>query len=163
MTDSHSPSIKCTFMVVDDDPEMVAMVRNILEEKEYNVRCAYSGPQFFAALEEQKPDVIVLDVMMPEMDGFEVLKRLKCERKTSSIPVILVAGQDEYENKITGYKMGVDYFITKPFTRGQLVDSINSILSWDIGLRHSFGSRLAMAGVDLKTINEFMRHNRDSG
>ncbi len=163
MTDSHSPSIKCTFMVVDDDPEMVAMVRNILEEKEYNVRCAYSGPQFFAALEEQKPDVIILDVMMPEMDGLEVLKRLKCERKTSSIPVIFLSGQDEYENKITGYKMGVDYFITMPFTRSQLVDSINSVLSWDIGLRHSFGSRLAMAGVDLKTINEFMRHNRDSG
>ncbi len=129
MTDSHAPDSVNKIMVVDDDPEMVAMVRDILEQNEYNVRCALSGPQLFNGLEEQLPDLIILDLVMPQMDGLEILARLKGDRETSSIPVILVTAQDEYENILAGYKLGADYYITKPFTRGQLVSGISSVLS----------------------------------
>jgi DNA-binding response OmpR family regulator len=92
MTDSHGPESINKVMVVDDDPEIVATVRNMLEQNDFNVRCALSGAQLFNGLEEQLPDLILLDVVMPQM-------------------------------------LGADYYITKPFTTGQLVSGISSILS----------------------------------
>ncbi len=93
-------------MVVDDEPELVKVVRVMLEEKEFNVTCAYSGPQALAGLEKQTPDLILLDTMMPEMDGLEVLRRLKAAPETSSIPIILLTALDEDEDILTGYEMG---------------------------------------------------------
>ncbi|MFQ5657963.1 MAG: PleD family two-component system response regulator, partial [Candidatus Methylomirabilales bacterium] len=75
MADSQIPASKITIMVVDDNPDQVEIVSLILKEKEFNVKCAYSGPQLFTGLEEQKPDLILLDIMMPQMDGLEVLTR----------------------------------------------------------------------------------------
>ena len=129
MTDSQFPESKNTIMVVDDDPDIVTVLTIMLEQNEYNVRHAYSGMQLFSGLEGQKPDLIVLDLMMPHMDGFEVLERLKANQETSSIPVILLTAQDEFENIMSGYKKGADYYITKPFTKSQLVNSIDAILS----------------------------------
>ena len=129
MTDSQFPESKNTIMVVDDDPDIVTVLTIMLEQNEYNVRHAYSGRQLFSGLEGQKPDLIILDLMMPHMDGFEVLERLKADQETSSIPVILLTAQDEFENIMSGYKKGADYYITKPFTKSQLVNSIDSILS----------------------------------
>jgi len=73
MTDSLSQATKSTIMVVDDDQHMVKLLRARLEQREFNVMCAYSGLQALADLEKQKPDLILLDIIMPEMDGFEVL------------------------------------------------------------------------------------------
>ncbi len=133
MTDSHSPASKKTIIVVDDDQELVTIVRAILEHEGFNVRCANSGQQLFAGLEKEKPDLIILDIMMPEMDGWEVLRRLKGDRETSSIPVILLTAKVKYEDLLTGYKMGANHYITKPYTRNQLMTSINRLLSGDQG------------------------------
>ncbi len=121
-------------MVVDDDQELVTIVRAILEQQGFIVRYSYSGPELFASLEEQKPDLIILDVMMPEMDGLEVLRRLKAAPETSSIPVILLTALDEYEDSLTGYKMGADYYIAKPFTKTQMMTAIDHLLNE--GRRH---------------------------
>jgi DNA-binding response OmpR family regulator len=129
MTDSHSPASKSTIMVVDDNPEVVEIIRITLEGKGFNVRCAYSGQQVFVDLGEQKPDLILLDIMMPKMDGLEVLNRLKGNTSTSSIPVILVTAKVQYEDILGGYKTGADYYITKPFTEIQLLTGINLLLS----------------------------------
>ncbi len=129
MTDSHFPASKNTIMVVDDDPEIVIIVRLMLEQEEFNVKYAYSGSQLFAVLKEKKPDLIILDVMMPQTDGLEVLRRLKGDRETSSIPVVLVTAKVQYEDIVTGYRMGADHYITKPFTRTQLMAGINRLLS----------------------------------
>ncbi len=133
MTDSHSPVSKRTIMVVDDDPDIVTLVRVILEQEGFNVRCANSGQQFFAVLEKEKPDLIILDVMMPVMDGLVVLARLKDAPETSSIPVILLTVLEQHEDVLAGYKTGADYYMTKPFTRIQLIASINRLLSRDQG------------------------------
>ncbi len=133
MTDLHSPISKRTITVVDDDPEIVALVRVILEQGGFIVRCANSGQQLFASLEEQKPDLIILDVMMPEMDGLVVLARLKDAPETSSIPVILLTVLEQYEDILAGYKTGADYYMAKPFTRTQLITCINRLLSRDQG------------------------------
>ena len=129
MTDSHSPAGKSTIMVVDDEPEIVSVVHQMLEEKGFNVRCAYSGQQLFEGLEEQKPDLIILDVMMPQMDGLEVLRQLKGVPETSSIPVIMLTALDSYDEILASYKSGADLYITKPFTRAQLMTGINRILT----------------------------------
>jgi len=115
-------------MVVDDNPDIVTIVKTILEGKGYVVQSAYSGAEVFNLLSEQKPDLIVLDIMMPQMDGLEVLTRLKGEPSTSTIPVILLTAKVQYEDVLGGYKMGADYYITKPFTSTQLLNGINLLL-----------------------------------
>ncbi len=117
-----------TVMVVDDTPDIVTIVKTILEGKGYEVQSAYSGQEVFNLLSEQKPDLIVLDIMMPQMDGLEVLTRLKGEPSTASIPVILLTAKVQYEDVLGGYKMGADYYITKPFTSTQLLNGINLLL-----------------------------------
>ena len=79
-------------------------------------------------LKTQKPDLIILDIMMPEMDGLEVLSRLKAVAETATIPVILLTAKVQYEDVLGGYKLGADYYITKPFTSTQLVNGINLLL-----------------------------------
>ena len=129
MTNLHFPARKRTIMVVDDNHDIVEILRTMLEENGFNVGCAYSGQELFTSLEEQKPDLILLDIMMPKMDGLEVLNRLKRNPSTSSIPVILVTAMVRYENIIRGYRMEADYYITKPFTEIQLLTGINLLLS----------------------------------
>jgi DNA-binding response OmpR family regulator len=120
-------------MLVDDDPEIVTLVSVILEQEGFNVRCANSGQQLFAGLEKEKPDLIILDVMMPVMDGLVVLARLKDAPETLSIPVILLTVLEQYDDVLAGYKTGADYYMTKPFTRTQLITGINRLLSRDQG------------------------------
>ncbi|MEE9144798.1 MAG: response regulator [Candidatus Binatia bacterium] len=133
MTDSHLPTSKSTLMVVDDDPDLVEIVRITLEAKGFNVRCAYSGKHLFACLEELKPDLILLDIMMPQMDGLEVLTRLKGNPATASIPVILLTVKGEPEDVIKGYERGADIYITKPFTSTEVLEAINLVLGGDQG------------------------------
>ncbi len=119
---------KRTIMVVDDNPDIVTIVKTILEVKGYGVQSAFSGQEVFNLLSEQKPDLIILDIMMPQMDGLEVLTRLKEDPGTATIPVILLTAKVQYEDVLGGYKMGADYYITKPFTSTQLINGINLLL-----------------------------------
>ncbi len=131
MTDSLFQATKSTIMVVDDDPDLVDILRATLEQREFNVMCAYSGSQALAGLEKQKPNLIVLDIMMPEMDGLEVLRRLKAAPDTSSIPIILLTALDNLKDISTGYEMGADHYITKPFKSAHLMTVIDHLLSGD--------------------------------
>jgi CheY-like chemotaxis protein len=115
-------------MVVDDNPDIITIVKTILEGKGYQVLSASSGQELLNLLTERKPDLIILDIMMPEMDGLEVLGRLKAVTETASIPVILLTAKVQYEDVLGGYKLGADYYITKPFTSTQLVNGINLLL-----------------------------------
>ncbi len=133
MTDSHLPASNRTIMVVDDNEDLVEILRITLESKGFNVRCAYSGKELFTGLEEQKPDLILLDIMMPKMDGLEVLTRLRENSDTASIPVILLTAKVLYDDVIRGYKRGAEYHITKPFTPTQVLEGVNLILGRDQG------------------------------
>jgi len=131
MTDSQIPASKGTILVADDDPDIVAIAKNILEGEGYVVQTAYNGMEVFSRLEEQKPDLITLDIMMPHMDGLAVLKRLKETAETSSIPVIMLTAKVQYEDMIECYKLGAYNYIFKPFTSTQLIKGINLILIGD--------------------------------
>jgi CheY-like chemotaxis protein len=131
MKDSPIPVSKSTIMVVDDEKDMVNLVKTMLEEKGYGVQSANSGQEAFNLLGEQKPDLILLDIFMPQMDGVEVLVRLRENPATASIPVILLTTKMEYKDILEGYQMGANYYIPKPFTKGQLLGGINLVLSGD--------------------------------
>ncbi len=131
MADSKIPAREITIMVVDDIPDQVEIVRLMLEKKEFNVKCVYNGPQLFAGLEEQIPNLIILDIMMPKMDGLEVLTLIKGNPATASIPIILLTAKVLYEDVLGGYKKGADYYITKPFTHMQLLTGVNLLLGRD--------------------------------
>jgi DNA-binding response OmpR family regulator len=117
-----------TIMVVDDNPDIITIVKTILEGKGYHVLSASGGQELLNLLTDRKPDLIILDIMMPEMDGLEVLGRLKAVAETASVPVILLTAKVQYEDVLGGYKLGADYYITKPFTSTQLVNGINLLL-----------------------------------
>ncbi len=128
MTNSHIPASKRTIMVADDNPELVEVVCVMLEAKGYNVMFANSGKELFAGLEKQMPDLILLDIMMPQVGGLEVLERLRGNPGTASIPVILLTAKVHHEDVQRGYELGADYYIKKPFDRLKLLASINLLL-----------------------------------
>jgi len=131
MSDSQIPASRKTIMVVDDNPDAGTLVKAILEREGFGVQTTDNGLEVFSRLKEQKPDLIILDIMMPHVDGLEVLERLRGTAETSSIPVILLTAKVQYDDVIEGYKLGADYYITKPFTSTQLVNGINLILNGD--------------------------------
>lgn len=115
-------------MVVDDDADTVTILKAILEAKGYGVIPASSAEEVFSRLEEKKPDLILLDIMMPHVDGLEVLKQLRGNPGTSLIPVILLTAKVQYGDVLGGYKQGADYYLTKPFTSSQVLNAISLLL-----------------------------------
>ncbi len=129
MSDSHPPASKGTILVADDDPDIVAIAKTTLEETGYVVQTAYNGMEVFSRLEERKSDLIILDIMMPQMDGWKVLQQLKGNADYSSIPVILITAKIQQENMARGYELGADYYIPKPFTSAHLINITNLLIS----------------------------------
>jgi len=119
---------KKNIMVVDDNPDIVTIVKTLLEVKGYEVQPSYSGQEVFNLLAKQKPDLILLDIMMPRMDGLEVLTRLKGDSNTRSIPVVLLTAKQPDEAILGGYDVWADSYITKPFTNPQLLNVINRLI-----------------------------------
>ncbi len=121
-------SPKCV-LVVDDDADSRSMVRTILEANSYEVREATGGKDALSQLESFKPDLILLDIMMPEMNGYDVVVHLKQKIETQNIPIIMVSAKGDPEDLILGYKdYGVEYYITKPFTTRQLLAGIKLVV-----------------------------------
>ena len=115
-------------LVVDDNADNVNIAREILLSRGFEVRVAYDGQSALASVEQQRPDLVLLDVMMPQMSGMEVLDRLRANPATAGVPVILVTAKDQDEDLLAGYKYGADYYITKPFSAKQLLYGIGLVL-----------------------------------
>lgn len=120
--------MKRKVLVVDDNPDSVTIMRGILENRGYEVVAANTGSEALDLLRREAVDVVLLDVMMPEMSGMEVLQRIKENADTGSLPVILVTAKTHDEDLLSGYQYGADYYITKPFTAKQLVYGLELIL-----------------------------------
>jgi CheY-like chemotaxis protein len=115
-------------LVVDDDEDNALIASEILLSRGYEVRVAHDGPSALRSVENSKPDVVLLDIMMPGMDGMEVLERLRANPKNAGLPVILVTAKTQDSDVLAGYKSGADYYITKPFTARQLLHGIGLVL-----------------------------------
>ena len=111
--------------LVDDDENIVTSVSLALESHGHTVKAYYDGAAGLAALENDPPDVAILDVKMPRMDGMEVLRRL---RRTSDIPVIILTSKDEEIDEILGFNLGADDYIHKPFSQRLLIERVKAVL-----------------------------------
>lgn len=120
--------LKKSILLVDDDQSFVTVVEHVLGMAGYSVRSVYTAKDAFASVEAGKPDLIILDIVLPDMNGLQVLRRLKETSETSSIPVILLTGKREYQDVLQGYQLGGDYYMIKPFTSAQLLAGIRLLL-----------------------------------
>jgi DNA-binding response OmpR family regulator len=117
-----------TVLIVDDNPDNRMIMSKILEVRGFAVQVAQSGPEALAQIEREVPDLVLLDVMMPKMNGLEVLERLKASHATANVPVIMVTAKVQDDDVMRGYQYGADYYITKPFTADQLMYGISLVL-----------------------------------
>jgi two-component system, OmpR family, KDP operon response regulator KdpE len=125
MTESTFDPHNITVLVVDDEPRLVDVLRMDLEMEHYRVLEASNGLEALERLKKDLPDLVLLDVMMPEMDGFETLRRI---REVSNIPVIMVTVRNEESDRIRGLEIGADDYITKPYNLRELQTRIKAVL-----------------------------------
>jgi two-component system response regulator ChvI len=111
--------------LVDDDENIVASVSLALESHGHTVKAYYDGAAGLAALENEPPDLAVLDVKMPRLDGMEVLRRL---RQTSTVPVIILTSKDDEIDELLGFNLGADDYIRKPFSQRLLIERVKAVL-----------------------------------
>ncbi len=114
-----------TILVVDDEERMARFIRLNLEHDGFHVIEAYRGMQAIQALRDALPDLILLDVMMPDLDGFEVLKMI---REVSTVPVIMLTAKGEEDDRVRGLELGADDYVTKPFSPRELVSRVRAVL-----------------------------------
>ena len=115
-------------LVVDDDPTMVKLINVNLKLNNYEVIEALSGGQALEELANEPLDLVVLDIMMPGVDGWEVLKRIRSDQKTEELPVILVTAKTQDSDVIRGWELGADEYVIKPFNPLLLVEVIKMVL-----------------------------------
>lgn len=114
-----------TILVVDDEERMARFIRLNLEHDGFHVIEAYRGMKAIQSLRDEMPDLVILDVMMPDIDGFEVLKMI---REVSSTPVIMLTAKSEEDDRVRGLELGADDYITKPFSPRELVSRVRAVL-----------------------------------
>jgi len=112
-------------MVVDDEKRLVSLVESYLTQEGYRVVTAHNGKEALAVAQKEKPDLIVLDVMMPEMDGYEFMRKHRAENNT---PIILLTARVDDEEKVIGLEVGADDYMTKPFRPRELVARVRAVL-----------------------------------
>lgn len=113
-----------TVLIVDDEKSIVDILKFNLEKSEYNTICAYDGREALKLARENSPDLILLDVMLPYIDGFEVCKTLRTEG--SNIPIIMITAREEETDKVFGLELGADDYITKPFSVRELLARVKT-------------------------------------
>ncbi len=114
-------------LAVDDEKHIVRLVQVNLERQGYEVVTAFDGKEALEKVESERPDLVVLDVMMPYMDGFEVLKNLKKNPETRDIPVIMLTAKAQDADVFRGWQSGVDCYLTKPFNPMELIAFVKRI------------------------------------
>jgi DNA-binding response OmpR family regulator len=112
-------------LVVDDEERMVRFIRLNLEHDGFNVIEAFRGAQAIQAIRDKLPDLVLLDVMLPDIDGFEVLKMI---REINTVPVIMLTAKGEEDDRVHGLELGADDYVTKPFSPRELVSRVRAVL-----------------------------------
>ena len=115
-------------MVIDDEQDILDLVEYNLKQNGYKVSCVTTGEEALDAARDSKPDLILLDLMLPGVDGFEVCKILKRDAETNDIPIIMLTAKGEDIDVVTGLELGADDYITKPFSPRVLVARVRSVL-----------------------------------
>ena len=121
-----------SILVVDDDDDTRTLVKTILTSNGFSVRDARDGTEALNTLKEFKPSLVVLDIMMPGLSGYDVVVQMKQKPETQNIPIIMLTAKADPDDVLSGYKdYGVEYYITKPFTTRQLLAGVKLVLDME--------------------------------
>jgi len=115
-------------LIVDDEDDVLDLLTVVFQTEGFRTLSASDGPNALALAYDEVPDVILLDVMMPEMDGWQVLRALKVEERTAGIPVAMISARTEGRDKIIGLQEGAVSYVEKPFSPAEVVAEVRSIL-----------------------------------
>jgi two-component system alkaline phosphatase synthesis response regulator PhoP len=115
-------------VVIEDDQDITRLVTHYLTKEGYTVKSFLDGIRGLKFFKEERPDLVILDLMLPEMDGLEVCKRLRADPKTSTLPIIVLTAKGEETDKIVGLELGADDYVTKPFSPKELVARVKALL-----------------------------------
>jgi DNA-binding response OmpR family regulator len=135
-------------LVVDDQPANLKVLLSFLQKHQFKTRIADTGERALRALEQELPDLILLDVMMPGMDGFETCRRIRADEKSADIPIIFMTALDSVEDKVMGFEAGGNDYITKPYQQAEVLARINT----HIGLRRK-SLALEQALAEIKVLS----------
>ncbi len=123
-----SPPEHNKLLLIDDDPNLVLLVKDYLEMRGYEVATAKNGREALRVLEAETPNLIICDVMMPEMDGYSFVKRVRENPKTNWLPVLFLSAKGQTQDRVTGLNTGADVYMVKPFEPDELVAQIEASL-----------------------------------
>ncbi|HEY9747445.1 MAG TPA: response regulator transcription factor [Allocoleopsis sp.] len=115
-------------LLIDDDPNLILLVKDYLEFRGYEVVTAENGREALEILEQDVPDMIICDVMMPEMDGYSLVKHVREDSRTSWIPVLFLSAKGQSQDRVKGLNTGADVYMVKPFEPEELVAQVESSL-----------------------------------
>lgn len=125
MTEQHTKTILC----IEDEQEMIDLIRLILSRRGFEILGANGGKEGLETIRREHPDLVLLDLMMPEMDGWEVYQQMKADSATRDIPVIVVTAKAQSIDKVLGLHIAkVDDYIAKPFSPQELLNSVDTVL-----------------------------------
>lgn len=115
-------------LLIDDDPNLILLVKDYLEFRGYDVMTAENGREALEVLDNKVPDMIICDVMMPEMDGYSLVKHIRQEPRTNTIPVLFLSAKGQSQDRVKGLNEGADVYMVKPFEPEELVAQVESSL-----------------------------------
>ncbi len=115
-------------LIVDDEQDIVESLKFVLESYDYTCYCAYNGEDGLKLARDIVPDLIILDVMMPRINGYKISRLLKFDKKYKDIPILMVTARSQEEDKLIGEETGADEYITKPFDLDDVVKTVNKYL-----------------------------------
>ena len=118
-------------LIVDDEQDIVESIKFVLESNDYSCYCAYNGEDGLKLAKEIMPDLMILDVMMPKINGYKISRLLKFDSKYKDIPILMVTARSQENDKLIGEETGADEYITKPFEIEELVNRVNHYLKED--------------------------------
>jgi len=119
---------KKKILIVEDEESLLKLESILLTSKGYEVRGVANGQAALEAIAEEKPDLVLLDIMLPEIDGFEVCQRIKADPETRDLPVIMLTAKKSRDDMARGEKVGADWYITKPFKSAMVIETIQRFL-----------------------------------
>ena len=139
---------KGTILIVEDDRDIVEMVEYNLKAEGYETLSAFNGEDGVELAKKKQPNLVILDIMLPLIDGFEVCKLLKNDDVTADIPIIILSAKSQETDKVVGLELGADDYVTKPFSPRELIARIRAIFRRDREHRHSGKTQRGDIAID---------------
>lgn len=116
-------------LVIEDDPSILRLIKYTLEREGYQVLTASNGLEGLRKAKREEPDLTILDVMLPGIDGFEICHRLRAEPQTAQLPILMLSAKTQEKDKVAGFKVGADDYLTKPVHPSEIVSRVETLLA----------------------------------